>query len=174
MKHKHAELIKKWADGAKIGVYSNGVLVPCTNPLWQTDCRYDLLPPSRFSPIAGRAVYSLELNSSDSLDEGDGIYSAVTNEGDHFFDNKGDRDLLASELRRLAPVIRKTQALIKTNDHSGTYLVGWSTEDGSWEVLSHRTGIRSLFEQTLSLPTATQLAGWLNLHYASGDLYETL
>lgn len=43
MKHKHAELIKLWADGAQIQMFSNDSWKDCT-PLWIEDHQYRIKP----------------------------------------------------------------------------------------------------------------------------------
>jgi hypothetical protein len=46
MKHKHAELIKAWADGAKIEIKhpSNGSWWDANPPLWDLDYQYRIKP----------------------------------------------------------------------------------------------------------------------------------
>jgi hypothetical protein len=46
MKHKHAELIKAWADGAKIDFWSRSLekWVADLNPDWLTNCEYRVKP----------------------------------------------------------------------------------------------------------------------------------
>ena len=47
MKHKHAELIKQWADGAEIECkHSNGSWFWCT-PDWDEDCEYRIKPEEK-------------------------------------------------------------------------------------------------------------------------------
>ena len=48
MKHKHAELIKAWADGAEIQVKAcNLVWEDRENPYWATDREYRIKPDPR-------------------------------------------------------------------------------------------------------------------------------
>lgn len=43
--HKHAELIKAWADGAKIqGMYGNGTWCDVDTPGWRVDRQYRIKP----------------------------------------------------------------------------------------------------------------------------------
>jgi hypothetical protein len=45
MKHKHAELIKAWADGAEIQVKAHKLVwEDRENPLWDTDSEYRIKP----------------------------------------------------------------------------------------------------------------------------------
>lgn len=45
MKHKHAELIKAWADGAEIEYEYDGEWIIClSNPAWQTNVEYRIKP----------------------------------------------------------------------------------------------------------------------------------
>ena len=46
MKHKHAELIKAWADGAQIEMFSviYARWVKIANPSWELDNRYRIKP----------------------------------------------------------------------------------------------------------------------------------
>jgi hypothetical protein len=47
MKHKHAELIKAWADGAEIQVKAHKLIwEDRKNPLWDTDSEYRIKPES--------------------------------------------------------------------------------------------------------------------------------
>ena len=42
--HKHAELIKAWADGAEIEVYWNGKWEETASPIWNTQAEYRIKP----------------------------------------------------------------------------------------------------------------------------------
>ena len=42
--HKHAELIKAWADGAEIEVYWNGKWEEADAPVWNTKSEYRIKP----------------------------------------------------------------------------------------------------------------------------------
>jgi hypothetical protein len=44
--HRHAKLIKAWADGAQIQIYFNSVegWIDNTHPDWYPDCRYRIKP----------------------------------------------------------------------------------------------------------------------------------
>ena len=44
MKHKHAELIKKWADGAKIQIKSENDDWEDVDPAWIEHCEYRIKP----------------------------------------------------------------------------------------------------------------------------------
>ncbi len=48
MKHKHAELIKAWADGAEIQwrseTYTNNLWVEARNPSWDNACEFRIKP----------------------------------------------------------------------------------------------------------------------------------
>jgi hypothetical protein len=59
--HKHAELIKAWADGAKIEFYDpDGNWYPATNPTWSADTEYrvsDPLKVYRDALNAGKVVW---------------------------------------------------------------------------------------------------------------------
>lgn len=48
MKHKHADLIKQWADGAQIQVKAHkSVWEDRENPLWDADSEYRIKPESK-------------------------------------------------------------------------------------------------------------------------------
>jgi hypothetical protein len=44
--HKHAELIKAWADGAEIEIYEISLdqWIPCFCPSWVEGCKYRIKP----------------------------------------------------------------------------------------------------------------------------------
>lgn len=42
--HKHAALIKAWADGAEIEVYWNGKWEETASPVWNTQAEYRIKP----------------------------------------------------------------------------------------------------------------------------------
>lgn len=46
-KHKHAELIKAWADGAEIEVYTQGGWENEPRPTWNTNLQYRLKPKGK-------------------------------------------------------------------------------------------------------------------------------
>ena len=65
--HKHAELIKAWADGAEIEYYDECVkkwLHICSTPFWSDDLKYRVKPQQKLMPftfddarqILGKAV----------------------------------------------------------------------------------------------------------------------
>lgn len=55
MAHKHAELIKAWADGAVIerSVNGNGEWVPVSNPTWLVGQQYRIKPEPNTTPPGG-------------------------------------------------------------------------------------------------------------------------
>ena len=44
MRHKHADLIHAWAEGAKIELYSDGVWIIYESPRWNSDVDYRIKP----------------------------------------------------------------------------------------------------------------------------------
>lgn len=56
MTHIHAELIKKWAEGAKIEYQDDGEWFPIDNPSWSTKILYRVAAP--LQPIATKWVVS--------------------------------------------------------------------------------------------------------------------
>lgn len=46
MKHKHAEMIKAWADGAEVQIrwHDDKPWQGCTAPRWDQDCEYRIKP----------------------------------------------------------------------------------------------------------------------------------
>ncbi len=42
--HKHAEIIKAWADGAEIEIYDDGTWKKAWNPNWYEACVYRIKP----------------------------------------------------------------------------------------------------------------------------------
>ena len=46
MKHIHAELIKAWADGAKIEIKKDGVWIDASSPSWRFGFEYRIQPTS--------------------------------------------------------------------------------------------------------------------------------
>jgi hypothetical protein len=59
MKHKHADLIKQWADGAKIQARCNGEnWIDATTPCWATDTEYRIKPLTKYYvPYMGSWIY---------------------------------------------------------------------------------------------------------------------
>jgi hypothetical protein len=57
--HKHAELIKAWADGAEIEVCSNGQWTYFSNPRWYDDVEYRIKPEPKPDVVN---VYDLRLS----------------------------------------------------------------------------------------------------------------
>ena len=51
--HKHAELIKAWADGAEIQAKSDSVWLDCRNPEWWPNAEYRIKP----EPQPDKVVY---------------------------------------------------------------------------------------------------------------------
>jgi len=49
MKHKHAELIHAWADGAEIELFYKGVWRSVT-PYWDSDDEFRIKPPEPSKP----------------------------------------------------------------------------------------------------------------------------
>ena len=68
MKRKHAELIKAWADGAKIEAKINGFWVMAKIPSWLADTEYRIKPkPSRpFRDVPLNGGYILRFYPSDT------------------------------------------------------------------------------------------------------------
>ena len=66
--HKHAELIKKWADGAEIEYYEHG-WYSCSSPTWDKDVPYRIKPEvqypcTRMSEKELRTVYNRNCGNS--------------------------------------------------------------------------------------------------------------
>lgn len=62
MTHKHAELIKAWADGAEIQVQEPNGLWRDTDPLWTEDRKYRIksTPPKReWVGLTDEDIYSI-------------------------------------------------------------------------------------------------------------------
>jgi len=55
MTHIHAELIKKWAEGAKIEYQDDGEWFPIDKPSWSTKILYRLAP---LKPVATKWIVS--------------------------------------------------------------------------------------------------------------------
>jgi hypothetical protein len=53
MKHKHADLIHAWADGAEIQLYNGcvGEWQDMPNPAWSTDFQYRIKPLEEKKPV---------------------------------------------------------------------------------------------------------------------------
>ena len=49
--HKHAELIKLWADGAEIEYEYDGRWTPVEPPAWETSVQYRIKPEPEFVPV---------------------------------------------------------------------------------------------------------------------------
>jgi len=50
-KHKHADLIKKWADGEKIQAYDGVKWVDVQSPVWMPESKYRVKPIEKWAPI---------------------------------------------------------------------------------------------------------------------------
>ena len=48
MKHKHCDLIKAWADGAKIQYKENGEWIDVVKPNWHPDYTYRIKPVLKY------------------------------------------------------------------------------------------------------------------------------
>lgn len=61
MKHKHAELIKAWADGAEIEVRVKKTDEWCLakNPYWSDDCEYRIKPEPKPDLVRRAIIYNL-------------------------------------------------------------------------------------------------------------------
>lgn len=55
--HKHAELIKAWADGATIECNDCGVWFYANNPTWQENMEYRIKPEPKPDVVKLSAVY---------------------------------------------------------------------------------------------------------------------
>ena len=64
MKHKHAELIKKWADGAKIqSKYSENYDWEDVNPSWGEQFEYRIKPEEKNDfAVSANVIFKLGLN----------------------------------------------------------------------------------------------------------------
>ena len=64
MKHKHAELIKKWADGAEIQWKDkNGQWEDMVEPLWFKNYEYRLKPEEKTDfAVSANVIFKLGLN----------------------------------------------------------------------------------------------------------------
>ena len=51
MKHKHCDLIKAWAEGAKIQVVSKSIWRDTNDPQWFEEAKYRIKPDSSEEPI---------------------------------------------------------------------------------------------------------------------------
>jgi hypothetical protein len=57
MKHKHADVISAWANGAQIQVKTHGsVWEDRANPLWDTDCEYRIKPEPKPDIVQERCI----------------------------------------------------------------------------------------------------------------------
>lgn len=54
--HKHADLIKAWADGAEIQAKSDNVWLDCRHPEWWPNSEYRIKPEPRPDTIAYPSV----------------------------------------------------------------------------------------------------------------------
>jgi hypothetical protein len=61
--HKHAALIKAWADGAKIQVSGFGLWidVPDNQPQWSTECDYRVKPEPKPDVVKYAVAYKHEI-----------------------------------------------------------------------------------------------------------------
>lgn len=59
--HKHAELIKAWAEGAKIQVNLSGLWCDINTPMWRSDQEYRIKPESK------KVQFRLYLNHSNQV-----------------------------------------------------------------------------------------------------------
>ena len=61
--HKHAELIKAWADGAEIEVFDKGLWYWASSPQWHTEWQYRIKPERKpdvtLYSIVHRVTYGL-------------------------------------------------------------------------------------------------------------------
>jgi len=57
--HKHAELIKAWADGAEIEVWhvDHKAWIACTDPRWNLRCQYRIKPEPKPDVVFGGNAY---------------------------------------------------------------------------------------------------------------------
>ena len=64
MKHKHSELIKKWADGAKIQIkYSENDDWEDVNPTWVDQFEYRIKPEEKYDfAVSANVIFKLGLN----------------------------------------------------------------------------------------------------------------
>jgi hypothetical protein len=65
--HKHAELIKAWADGAEIEYESHGIWVDEAYPDWYPEMQYRIKPeqkPDKWSYLLCSKFLWIELSSS--------------------------------------------------------------------------------------------------------------
>lgn len=68
--HKHAELIKAWANGAEIEWRSNAVFswVTCHSPMWDDAGEFRIKPEKKWYRVA-EFVYSDETNAAAAYNE---------------------------------------------------------------------------------------------------------
>lgn len=66
--HKHAELIKAWADGAQIQVYTN-TWNDDLHPLWRPNLEYRIKPEEK-KPVV-RWLWAYETTNDDCCDDWD-------------------------------------------------------------------------------------------------------
>ena len=63
MKHKHSELIKKWADGAKIQIKFENDDWEDVNPTWNEQFEYRIKPEEKNDfAVSANVIFKLGLN----------------------------------------------------------------------------------------------------------------
>ncbi|UOF77716.1 hypothetical protein [Caudoviricetes sp.] len=83
--HKHAEIIKAWADGAEIQAKSDNVWLDCRNPEWFHNAEYRIKPEQR-SDIVYYGVFDMDFGFTT-----DGCFTKSKDAGDQIkltFDGK--------------------------------------------------------------------------------------
>lgn len=67
--HKHAEVIKAWADGADIEFSGDGsTWVKVENPRWDLDCEYRVKPEPEYpkTSLSGDELFSIHAYTNDT------------------------------------------------------------------------------------------------------------
>ena len=61
--HKHAEIIKAWADGAEIEIYDDGTWKKAWNPNWYEACVYRIKPEPKLDVVLYSFAHPLTTNN---------------------------------------------------------------------------------------------------------------
>lgn len=63
MKHKHSELIKKWADGNEVEIKTQNGWSYCSNPNWNEMAEYRIKPEEKNDfAVSANVIFKLGLN----------------------------------------------------------------------------------------------------------------
>lgn len=109
--HKHAEVIKAWADGGEIEVKSHGIWLPVVDPFWVPSCEYRIKPvPHKWQHL----IDAQKAGKACQMSRGDGTWS----DGHFDFDSK-NREYRLKPL----PVVVKTKRFWWKSNFGDTHLL---------------------------------------------------